>query len=136
MTEPLRRRKGEGVCKGSREGAETGERASVIFLPPPLSLFFLNSNPSRERHSTLKIGIFTANGPNSRGKGGLINEKPDCAAEIDLSSAARKNMHLLHYARSTILLFHAQRFPCQISDKWPSVSCPTPLNDRSEEVAV
>ena len=42
-------------------------------------------------------------------------------------------MHLLHCAKSIILLFHAQRFPCQISDKWPSVSCPTPLNDRSEE---
>ena len=27
----------------------------------------------------------------------------------------------------------SQRFPCQISDKWPSVSCPTPLNDRPGE---
>ena len=41
---------------------------------------------------------------------GLINEMPDCAAEVDLSSSAMKNMHLLHYARSTILLFYAALF--------------------------
>ena len=35
---------------------------------------------------------------------------PDCATEVDLSSAAMKNMHLLHYARSTILIFYAAVF--------------------------
>ena len=40
----------------------------------------------------------------------MINEKLNCAADVDLSSAAMKIMHLLHYARSTILIFYAAVF--------------------------